>query len=231
MDAIHAADFEGEGCLSQVPTQNLYMQTISVKPSAILGEPEAIRFGQPGDPNTNIPKGVAYGELDSILGKDTYWNMNVPVHPVGMGPVILLEENGAARKNASIEGDRVPHIELQEPGVSHLTTLEEVKFLTSLLSPSPHIILEAASTQCPLAVNTMIPGIPEPDHHADLELLHNMQPPTTSKATRTQCLLAVNTEMLTIPDPEGSIDLVLLPPPWPPDKATEPNADQPPKYI
>jgi hypothetical protein len=154
MNAIYAADFEGEGCLSQVLTQNLHMQTIDAKQLAILGEPGAIRFGQPSDPNVNIPEGVTYGELDSIPGEDTHWNMNVPVHPVGIGPVILLEENGAARKNVSIEGDRVPYIELQEPGVSHLTTLEEVKFLTSSLSLSPHIILKAASMQCPLAINT-----------------------------------------------------------------------------
>jgi hypothetical protein len=207
------------------------MQTIGTKQSVISGEPGAIGFGQPGDPNANIPEGVAHGELDSIPGEDTHRNANAPVHPVGMGPVVLLEENGAAGKNASIEGDGVPHVELQEPGVSHLTTPEEVKFLTSSLSPSPHIILEAASTQCPPAVNTTTPGIPEPDRHADLELPHDTQPPTTSEAARTQRSPAVNTGTPTIPDPEGSTDLVPEPPPLPPDKATEPNADQPPKYI
>ena len=155
-DAIHTADFEGEGCLPQVPTQNLHAQTIGVEPSAISGEPGAIGFGQPGDPTANIPEGVAHGEPDSIPGEDSHRNTNAPVHPVGTGPVVLLEEDGAARQNASIEGNEVPHVELQEPGVSHLTTPEEVKFLTSL-SPSPHIILEAASAQSSPAVNTMTP--------------------------------------------------------------------------
>jgi hypothetical protein len=63
MDAIHTADFEGEGCLSQVLTQNLHMQTIGTKQSAISGEPGAIGFGQPGDPNV---KRVAHAEPDSM---------------------------------------------------------------------------------------------------------------------------------------------------------------------
>ena len=189
-DAIHVADFEGEGCLPQVPAQNLHAQTRGAEPEAISGEPGAIGFGQSGDPNTNTSEGVAHAEPDSMPEEEIDLNANAPVHPVGMGLDVLLEEDGTAGENASIEGDEVPHVELQEPGVSHLTT-PEVKFLTSS-SSSPHIIPEAASTQRSPAVNTGTPAIP---------------------------------------DPEGSTDLVPPPPPRPPDKAAEPNADRPPKYI
>ena len=199
-DAIHA-DFEGEGCLPQVPTQNLHAQTIGAEPEAISGEPGAIGFGQPGNPNANIPKGVAHGEPDSIPGEDSHRNMNAPVHPVGTGPVILLEENSAAGKNASIEGDEVPCVELQEPGVSHLTAVGENKFLTS--SPSPSITLEAACTQSSPAVNTTTLGILEPDCGADLDPPpHDTPPPISSEAARTQRSPAVNTGTPAIPDPE-----------------------------
>jgi hypothetical protein len=78
-----------------------------------------------------------------------------------MGPDVLLVEDGTARENAGIKGDEDPHVELQEPWVSHLTTPEEVKFLTSSPSPSQPTILEAASMQSLLAINTMTPGILE----------------------------------------------------------------------
>jgi hypothetical protein len=41
----------------------------------------------------------------------------------------------ATTKTASIEEDDDPRIELQEPGVSHLTMLREEEPLTSSLSP------------------------------------------------------------------------------------------------
>jgi hypothetical protein len=141
----------------------------------------------------------------------------------------LLEEDGTARKNASIKGDEVPRIKLQEPRVRHLTTAEKNKFLTS--SPSP-ITSEAASIQHSLAVNTMTPGILEPDHGADLDLSpHNTPLPITSKAARTQRLPDIIIGMPVITYPEGSTDLVLPPPPWPPDEAIEPPVHWPPKLI
>ena len=157
-------------------------------------------------------------------------NANAPGHPVGTWPDVLLEEDGTAGENASIEGDEVPHVELQEPGVSRLTT-PEGNCLTSSSPPSPHIIPGAASTHRSPAVNTTTPGIPEPERRADLELPLDTPPPATSEAAKTQHSPAVNTGTPTIPDPEGSTDLVPPPPLRPPDKAAEPNADRPPKYI
>ena len=89
------------------------------------------------------------------------------MHPVGTGPVVLLQENGVARKNASIEGNEVPYVKLQEPGVSHPTAAEENKFLTSSLSPP--ITLEAACMQSLPAINAMMLGIPELDYCCELE--------------------------------------------------------------
>jgi hypothetical protein len=150
------------------------------------------------------------------------------MHLEGTGPVILLEEDGAAGQNASIEGDEVPHIKLQEPRVSHLTTPENNMFLT--LS-SPPTIPEAASMQSLLVVSTMMPGILEPDRCIDLELPHDTPPPTTSKAARTQHLPDTNTGMLAILDLEGSIDSVPPLLPWLLDKAMGPPIHLLPKLI
>jgi hypothetical protein len=229
MNATYAANLEGEGYLSRALTKNLHTQTRGAEPEAISGEPGAIRFGQPGDLNGNNPKGVTHWEPDSIPGGDSHQNANVPVHPVGTGPDVLLEEDGTAGKNASIEGDEVPHVELQEPRVRHLTTAEENKFLTS--SPSP-ITSEAASMQHSLAINTMMPGILEPDHGVDLDPSpHDTPPPITSEAARMQCSPDVITGTPVITYPEGSTDLVLLPPPWLPDEAVEPPIHWLPKLI
>jgi hypothetical protein len=104
----------------------------------------------------------------------------------------LLEENGIARENTSFEGDEDPCIKLQNPSISHLTTLEEVKFLTSSPSPPSPAILEAASMQHSPAINIMMLGISELDCHMDFESLHDMLLPITSEAARTRCLPAVN---------------------------------------
>jgi hypothetical protein len=90
-------------------------------------------------------------------GEESNTNANVPMHPVGTGPDVLLEEDGTAGKDACIEEHGVPRGEMQEPGVSHLTTLEEAEFLT--LSPPSHTTPEATSMQRSPAVNTMTPGI------------------------------------------------------------------------
>ena len=52
-------------------------------------------------------------------GEEIDPNANTPVHLEGTGPDDLPEEDGAAGKHASIEGDKVPRVELQETGVSH----------------------------------------------------------------------------------------------------------------
>ena len=80
----------------------------------------------------------------------------------------MLEEEGTAGENASVEEDRDPRVELPKPRVSHLATLEEAKFPT-LLSPSP-TIFEAARMQRSLVVNAGMLETPEPDCGADLEL-------------------------------------------------------------
>jgi len=141
------------------------VQTIA-EPEAIPGKPGAIER-QPGDLNVNTPEGVAHGEPDSMPGEDINPNPNAPVHLEGTGPEVMLEEGGIAGEDASIEGDRDPLVELQEPGVSHLAMLEEDKFL--ILSPPPPITPEAASMQRSPAVNTRMSATPVQDHGADLE--------------------------------------------------------------
>ena len=64
-------------------------------------------------------------------GEEIDPNANTPVHLEGTGPDDLPEEDGAAGKHASIEGDKVPRVELQETGVSHLTTPEDDMLLTT----------------------------------------------------------------------------------------------------
>ena len=157
-----------------------------------MDEPGAIE-SQPGDPNANTPEGVAHAEPDSTPGEDTNPDANAPMHSEGMGPDVLLEEDETAGGNASIEGDKVPRIELQEPSprVSHLTIPEDNMFLT--LS-SQHITPEAASTQRSPAINTMTLGTLKPDRGTDLDsLLHDTPLLTSSKAARTQHLPDVNT--------------------------------------
>lgn len=66
-------------------------------------------------------------------------NANALVHLESTEPEVLmdaegdrsLEEDGAARENASVDEDEDPHVELQEPGISYLATSEEGKFLAS----------------------------------------------------------------------------------------------------
>jgi len=174
----------------QVPTQDVHAQTLGAEPEAISGEPGAIEEiahahgdcaepdlqGQPGDPNANTPKGVAHPEPVSMPGEDINPNPNAPMHLEGMGPEVMLEEGGIAGENASVEEDRVPRIELQEPGVSHLATPEEDMLLTSLSSPP--LTPETAGTQRSQAVNAGTPASPVPEHGADLEPPpHDMPPP------------------------------------------------------
>ena len=58
------------------------------------------------------------------------------MHTTGTGPDLLLVE-GTAGGNTDIEVDGDPHVKLQEPQFSHLTTPEEAEFLTLPSSPSP----------------------------------------------------------------------------------------------
>src|SRR5712691_12650969 len=119
-------------------------------------------------------------------------NPNMPTHLEGAGPKLLMneeddqllevEEDGAARKTVSVEGDMGPCIKLQEPGVSYPATQENARSLTLSISPPP-ITLEAARMQHSLAVNAGTPATPKPeDHGADLDPPpHNIPPP--NKAT------------------------------------------------
>jgi hypothetical protein len=78
------------------------LEAISGEPGAIeevanahhdRAEPD-LQVGQPGNPNANTPEGVAHGEPDPTTGEDTNTNANAPVHLEGMGPDVLLEEEG-----------------------------------------------------------------------------------------------------------------------------------------
>jgi len=136
---------------------------------------ELCQLGHKDIPNTYAPKGVAHPELDSMREEI---EMNAPTHLEGTGPDALMEEevdhlleveeDGAAGKAASVEGDASPHVKLQDPGVSCLAMQENAGSLT-LPSPPPPTTLETASTQCSPAANTGTPDIPVPDHGADLE--------------------------------------------------------------
>jgi len=161
----------------QAPDPNIHVQTVGAEPETTQGEPGAIKR-QPSYPNVNTPEGVAHGEPDLMPGEDINSNVNTPVHLEGMGPEVLmdaeedqpyvLEEDGVTRENTSVEEDGDPHIELQEPMVSHLAMQEKAGSLT-LLSLPPPTTPEAASMQHSPAVNTGTLAIPEPDHGADLE--------------------------------------------------------------
>ena len=119
-----------------------------------------LKEGQPGDPNANNPEGVAHLELDSTPEEI---DLNVSIHLEGVGPEVLkdveedcllkVEEDGAARKAASVKGDVGPCVKLQGPGVSCLSTQEEAGSLT-LPSPTPPTTPDAASMQHSLAANT-----------------------------------------------------------------------------
>jgi len=187
---------------TQDPNPKVHAQTIGAEPEAISGEPGAIKEvahehngrvepdlqEQPGNLNANTPKGVARPEPDLMPGEDIDPNANAPVHLEGTGPGVLmdaeedrpedmLEEDGIAWENASVEEDRVPHIKLQESGVSHLATPEEDMFLTSS-SSSPPTTSDAARAWRLLAVNTGTLAIPILDQGAVLELpLHDMPVP------------------------------------------------------
>jgi hypothetical protein len=89
-----------------------------------------------------------------------------------------MEEEEATRKPASVKEDRDPHIELQEPGVSHLAMLKENESLT-IPPSSPPPLYKAAWTQRSPAVNTRTPAIPEPASGAHLvpPLPHDPPPP------------------------------------------------------
>ena len=165
---------------TEVLDPKVHALTVGAELKAIPGESGAIeegahahddraesdlKEGQPGGPNMHAPEGVAHSEPDSTWEE---LDPNAPVHLRGMGPEVLLEVEGIAVQNASVEGDRDPLFDLQEPGVSHLATQEKARSLI-LPSPTPPTTPEAASTQRSPAANTGTPAIPVPDHSADLE--------------------------------------------------------------
>ena len=169
-NATNAASLEGEGRSLQAPT---HAQNIGGELKASSDEPGAIE-SQPGNPNANSPRRSRSYSAGLDAREESNTNANVPMHPVGTGPDVLLGEDGTVGKDACIEEDGVPRGELQEPGVSHLTTPEEAEFLTS---PPSHTTPEGASMQRSPAINTMTPGILQPDRRAGLEPPHDMPPP------------------------------------------------------
>jgi hypothetical protein len=180
----------------QTPTQEVHMQTVGAKPEVILGKPDTIEevahahhdhveldlnMGELGDPNANTPKRVTHTEPDLMPGEDINPNMNAPAHLEGAEPEVLMdkeddhllkvEEDGAARKAISVEGNMGPHIKLREPGVSYLAMQENTASLTPLplLSPPPPPYPDIASMQHSLIVNawTLITSEPDSDNNND----------------------------------------------------------------
>jgi hypothetical protein len=162
-----------------------HAQLVSVEPDLQVGEPET-------------PKEVAHAQMvdaepDWILwGKPGTPNKDAPVHLAGtehkdeilMGArddepddwlLQEMEEEGAAEKTTSIEGDNDPRIKLQKSGVSHLASQEGIKSLTFSSSPLP-ITSEAVRTQRLPVVDTGTPAIPETEGSADLPPLHDPPP-------------------------------------------------------
>jgi len=134
------------------------------------------RFGHPGNPNVNTPKGVTPAEPDSTPGEDATTNLYAPAHLEGAGPELSMDgkedhslevEEEGITENASIEWDIGPRVELQDPGVSPLAMQEDVRSLTPS-SPSP-ITPEAASMQCSLVANTGTSATPNNDSAEDAE--------------------------------------------------------------
>ena len=153
----------------------------------------------PGKPSTL--EGVAHTqkvdvEPSLIRGEVTDPNMDAHAHLEGAEPECpvdiedgwSLEEEGTAGENTSVEEDSDPHVELQEPRVSHLSRLEEEEFLTFISLPPP-VTFEAAVMQHALAVSAGTPAVPEPDRGADLEPQpHDTPPPNEAAEPYTQHL-------------------------------------------
>lgn len=142
------------------------MQTVGAEREAISGDPDAIeevaqaqivdaepdlKLGELGDPHANAPAYLEGAETESFVDIEDHWSLR----------------EGIAGENARVEEDRAPHVELQEPGVGHLATLEEGEFLT--WPPlSPPITPEAARTQHSPAVNAGMPATPDPEGSTNL---------------------------------------------------------------
>ena len=133
-------------------------------------------FGDSGNPNDNNPKGVTLVEQDSTTGEEA--DTSAPMHLEGAGPEpsmdeeedqpLEVEEEGIAGKNASVEQDMGPRVELQVPRVSPLAMQEDAGSSPSPSSLSPPTP-EAASMQCSPATNTDTSAIPEPDSDDEWE--------------------------------------------------------------
>jgi hypothetical protein len=160
-----------------------HTQTVVVEPDAIQDELDTLKEVAHAQTVDAEPDWLSRGEPTP--------NPDTPVHLAGMGHEVLMganedkpvdwlleemEEGETAGKTASVEGDKGPRVKLQEPGVSHLTMLEERELLTSFLPPLP-ITSEAARTQRLPVVNTGTPAIPDIEGSADLPPLHDPPPP------------------------------------------------------
>ena len=96
---------------------------------------------------------------------------------VGVEDDWLLEKKGTAEENASVEENRDPRVELQQPGVSHLATLEEAGFF-ALSSPPP--IDSGVLVSSMRGPSTQ--GHQEQDRGADLEPPSHDTPPAAEAA-------------------------------------------------
>jgi len=161
-------------------------------------EPDLIR-GEVANPKTKARAHLEGAEPEALMDTEVDW---------------LLEEEGTAGENASVEEGRDPLVELQEPGVSRLVTPEEVEFLTLLSSSSSSSSpdSEAASTQRSPVVNTWTSATPELDSDDEWE--------------------DFRTELEAMEEPVRGAD---WDPPLhdtpPPDEAAEPPTFHPPEQI
>jgi len=166
-DTTHAADIEGEGCLL-AKEGDTHVQIVSME--AVLSR----QHTQVPDPKVHMHHDCAELDMQSRQPGDT----NAHTYLEGTAPEPLMdekedhslkvEEEGIAGKNASIEWDMGPCVELQHPRVSPLAMHKDIRPLTSP-SSSPSTTQEAASTQCSLFTNMGMSATPDNDLAEDAE--------------------------------------------------------------
>jgi len=130
-----------------------------ISPNAEQGESDTLK-GVAHTQTVDVEPDLTRGEVADPMDARAHLEGAEPKFLMDMEGDWLLEEEGTAGENASVEGDRDPRVELQEPGVSRLATPEEVEFLTSPSSSSSPPDSEAASTQHSPVVNTRNVGHP-----------------------------------------------------------------------
>ena len=196
--ATHAADFEGKECLL-AEKRATHVQTGVAEGGLSQQHPEdpnpmvhaqtvgSERDTEPGEPDTHegaVHTQIVDVEPDSTPGEVTNPNIDAHAHFVRAEPETLMGEGEdwlyameeSTGEIASVEEDKHPHIELQEPRVSHLVMREKARSLSLPSLPLP-ITPEAVRTQRSPTTNAGTLATPEPDCGADLEPPEAVGPP------------------------------------------------------